>query len=174
MQCSAVRCRALPCCAVLSLSYLSKELCTYRHAASGLTSWSMELLAFPSRLFAPKMVDRLTHLPFRSILPCAQITPNSALSLAQLSSAQQLSSGQLSSASQHSAVRCRAMLCGAVPCCEVLSLSYVPDIIRTYQVPGYVRSTVRRITPKTTSNSAQLSYLSSTAQCRAVPRGAVL
>ena len=42
----------------------------------------MELLPFPSYLFAPKMVDRLTHVPFRSILPCKLITPNSALSLA--------------------------------------------------------------------------------------------
>ena len=29
------------------------------HAASGLFSWSMELLAFAGRLFAPKMLDHL-------------------------------------------------------------------------------------------------------------------
>ena len=43
------------------------------HAASGLFSWSMELLAFASRLFAPKMLEHLLmllHLSFRSILPC--------------------------------------------------------------------------------------------------------
>ena len=50
--------------------YLSKEVCTYMRAASGLFSWSIELLAFASRLFAHKMLDHLPHLSFRSILPC--------------------------------------------------------------------------------------------------------
>ena len=38
---------------------VSKEVCTYIHAAFGLFSWSMELLAFGSRLFALKMLDDL-------------------------------------------------------------------------------------------------------------------
>ena len=49
--------------------YVSKEVCTYMHAASRLFSWSTELLAFASRLFAPKILDHLLHLSFRSILP---------------------------------------------------------------------------------------------------------
>ena len=52
---------------------VSKEGCTYMHAASGLFSWSMELLGFASRLFAPKMLDHLTTsaIPlFRSVIPC--------------------------------------------------------------------------------------------------------
>ena len=36
-------------------------------AASGLFSWSMELLEFVSRLFAPKMSDHLHLMPFRSL-----------------------------------------------------------------------------------------------------------
>ena len=96
-QCTAVRCRALPgdavlyravpCRVVLSVSHISEELCTYMQAASGLFSWSRELLAFSSRPLEPKMMDHLTHRSFRSILLCERITPNSALSLAQLSSA---------------------------------------------------------------------------------------
>ena len=40
------------------------------HAASGLFSWSTELLAFASRLFAPKMLGHLLRLSSQSILPC--------------------------------------------------------------------------------------------------------
>ena len=54
----------------------------------------------------------------------------------QLSS--QLSSAQLSPAQQRRALPFGDVLCGAVPCCAVLSLWYVPGIIRTYQAPGYV------------------------------------
>ena len=39
--------------------YVSKEVCTYMHAASRLFSWSTELLAFASRLFAPNILDHL-------------------------------------------------------------------------------------------------------------------
>ena len=39
--------------------YVSKEICTCMHAASRLFSWSVKLLAFASRLFAPKMLDHL-------------------------------------------------------------------------------------------------------------------
>ena len=49
----------------------ASKVCTYyMHAASGLFSWSMELLAFASRLFAPKMLDHLptTSVPFQSLL----------------------------------------------------------------------------------------------------------
>ena len=84
-QCSALRCRALPCGGVLChaarccavpccafSSYISKEVCTYMHALYGLCSWSMELLTFASRLFAPKTLDHLPHLdsaiPFHSSL----------------------------------------------------------------------------------------------------------
>ena len=41
----------------LSVLFLCISLISYMHAASGLFSWSMELLAFASRQFAPKMVD---------------------------------------------------------------------------------------------------------------------
>ena len=41
--------------------YASKEECTYMHASSGLFSWSMELLVFASRLFAPKMLHHLIN-----------------------------------------------------------------------------------------------------------------
>ena len=37
--------------------YVSKDVCTYMHATSRLFSWSIELLAFASRLFASKMLD---------------------------------------------------------------------------------------------------------------------
>ena len=40
--------------------YVSKGVCTYMHAASRLFSWSVELLALTSRLFAPKMLDHLS------------------------------------------------------------------------------------------------------------------
>ena len=54
--------------------YISKQVCKYMHATSGLFSWSMELLAFASHLFAPKMLDLLLfsciYMPFRSIHPC--------------------------------------------------------------------------------------------------------
>ena len=50
--------------------YVSKEvctcICTCVHAASWRFSWSMELLAFASRLFAPNMWD---HRPLR-VAPC--------------------------------------------------------------------------------------------------------
>ena len=36
----------------------------------GCPSWSLGLLAFSSRLFAPKRLDHLPHLSLRSILPC--------------------------------------------------------------------------------------------------------
>ena len=41
--------------------YVSKEVCTYMHAAPRLFSWSMELLTFPSRLFAPKTLDHQVY-----------------------------------------------------------------------------------------------------------------
>ena len=94
--CGAMRCRALPggavlfravsCRVMLSVSHISEELCIYRQAAFGLFCWSRELLTFSSRLFEPEMMDHLTYLSFRSILLCERITPNSALSLAQLNS----------------------------------------------------------------------------------------
>ena len=44
------------------LFFLSFFLCiSYMHAASGLLSWSMELLAFASRRYAPKGVDPSVH-----------------------------------------------------------------------------------------------------------------
>ena len=75
LRCCAVLCRAVPCCAVpccaFSFVHIEKRMYgTYMHAASGLFSWSMDLLAFASRLFAPKMVNHLPHLSFRSVLPC--------------------------------------------------------------------------------------------------------
>ena len=48
--------QALPC----RSEYVSKDLRTYMDAASGLFSWSMELLAFASRLFALKNVGPST------------------------------------------------------------------------------------------------------------------
>ena len=47
--------------------YVLKEVWTYMHAASGLFSWSKELLALASGLFAPKKLDHL-YLSFQSIL----------------------------------------------------------------------------------------------------------
>ena len=41
----------------------------YMHAASMLFSSSMELLAFASRLLAPKMFGNLLHLSFQFVLP---------------------------------------------------------------------------------------------------------
>ena len=41
--------------------YVSKEVCSYMHAAPRLFSWSMELLTFPSRLFAPKTLDHQVY-----------------------------------------------------------------------------------------------------------------
>ena len=50
--------------------YQKKYVRIYTHAASGLFSWSIEVLAFASCLFAPKMLDHLLQdLSFRSILP---------------------------------------------------------------------------------------------------------
>ena len=64
-------------------------------------------------------------------------------------------------------MRCRVVLCCAVPCCALLRI-----LFRTYQASyestRYQGMYVRRITQKSTSSSAQFSYLSSTAQCRAV------
>ena len=52
VSCPSVLCRAVPCCAVLYISYISKEVCTYMHAASGLFTWNMDILAFrKSRVF---------------------------------------------------------------------------------------------------------------------------
>ena len=48
--------------------YISREACTYMHAAPGLFSWGIELLAFASHLFASKMLHHLVYLPFRAIL----------------------------------------------------------------------------------------------------------
>ena len=42
----------------------------YMDATSGLFSWSMELLAFASRLFAPKVLDHLLHLSVIPIHSC--------------------------------------------------------------------------------------------------------
>ena len=61
----ALSCCAMPCCV---FSFIKRF--KYMHAASGLFSWSMELLAFASRLLAPKMLDHLPHLSYRSILLC--------------------------------------------------------------------------------------------------------
>ena len=44
-------------------TYQNKYICTYMHAASGLFSWSMELLAFARRLFVPKILDHLLTTP---------------------------------------------------------------------------------------------------------------
>ena len=41
--------------------YISKESCTYMHAAPGLFFWGIELLAFASHLFASKMLHHLLH-----------------------------------------------------------------------------------------------------------------
>ena len=49
--------------------YISEEVCTYMHAASRLFSWSMELLAFASRLFAPKALDNLLYILHASVVP---------------------------------------------------------------------------------------------------------
>ena len=48
--------------------YISKEACTYMHAAPGLLFWGIKLLSFASHLFASKMLHHLLHLPFCSIL----------------------------------------------------------------------------------------------------------
>ena len=100
-------CRAVLC---FSFAHTSKQVCTYMHVASGLFSWSMELLAFASCMFEPKVSDHLPHLSSSSILLCERVTPSSALSLAQLSSV--LNLAQLRSAQQR-----RAVPCGAMPCC---------------------------------------------------------
>ena len=51
--------------------YVRQEVCTYMHAAYSLCSWSMELLAFASRLFAPKMLTiYLLHMPVIPIHSC--------------------------------------------------------------------------------------------------------
>ena len=58
------------------------EQSTYRNEYAGLFSWSMELSAFASRLFAPKMLDHLlsipVHLSFRSIILCASVAGGEA------------------------------------------------------------------------------------------------
>ena len=101
------------------------------------------------------MVDRLTHLPFRSILPCERITPNSALSLAQVSSVPQRSAASCG-------VRCRAMLCGA--------FSFVLTRYHT-NLPGtrictYVESHQKAHPPQLTSASSEAQR--SAVRCRAV------
>ena len=54
-----------------SLRPFSSLCISYKHTASGLLSWSMELLAFASRQFAPKIVDlSVRHIRIGSILPC--------------------------------------------------------------------------------------------------------
>ena len=52
--------------------YISKEACTYMHAAPGLFFWGIELLAFAGHLFASKMLYHLLYLPFRAILLCGE------------------------------------------------------------------------------------------------------
>ena len=58
--------------------YVSKEVCTYMHAASRLFFWSMDLLTFVSRLFTPKM---LVHLPITTSVcrsdPCFFVSERS-------------------------------------------------------------------------------------------------
>ena len=50
-------------------TYIKRTICVrYMHAASGLFSWNMELLAFASRLFAPKMLTIYSVIPFHSSL----------------------------------------------------------------------------------------------------------
>ena len=48
--------------------YVFKEVYTYTHATSRLFCWSMELLAFASRVLVPKILDHRQHLSFQSIL----------------------------------------------------------------------------------------------------------
>lgn len=62
-QCSAMRCCVVLC--FLFRAYQNACVYAYMQTASGLFSWGMELLAYASRLFAPKLSDHL----FRSILP---------------------------------------------------------------------------------------------------------
>ena len=40
----------------------TKNSCTYMHAASRMLSWSVELVASASHLFAPKMLDHLLYI----------------------------------------------------------------------------------------------------------------
>ena len=63
-------CRCDVACALLFLSVLS---ISSMHSASGLLSWTMELLAFASRQFAPKTMDlsvRFSHSQFVPRLAC--------------------------------------------------------------------------------------------------------
>ena len=77
-QRSAAPCGAVPCCA-RSFVHIKRvrTRIPYVHAASGLFSYSMELLAFASRLFAPTVdvwaIYLYTYISIyllRSILPC--------------------------------------------------------------------------------------------------------
>ena len=56
-------------------SFSPSFLCvSYEHAAAGLLHWNMELLAFSSRQFAPRIVDLSPALfaVCSSILPCGR------------------------------------------------------------------------------------------------------
>ena len=165
-QRSTVQRSAVPCCTFSFVPTWYIITSTYVHATSGLFYWIMELLAFASRLFAPKMLDHLPHLSFRSIISCERITPSSSLSLAQLSST--LNLAQLSSAAQHRAVSCGA-LC-------FLFRSYL--LFRTYQVS--YESTRYQGMCSSASSAAQRSTVRcrtmtcSVVRCGAVPCCAVL
>ena len=52
--------------------YISKEACTYMHAAPGLFFWGIELVAFAGHPFASKMLHHLLYLPFLAILLCGK------------------------------------------------------------------------------------------------------
>ena len=75
-----VPCRAVPCCTVLCRTVPCCDLprCAFSFGgASGLFSWSMELLAFVSRLFAPKMLGHLAHLRICDSVPFFHVSERS-------------------------------------------------------------------------------------------------
>ena len=73
--CGAAPCGAVPCCAFsfvhAKISLYDIKISLYVYACGvRVVSRGKELLAFASRLFAPKMLDHLPRLSFRSIFPC--------------------------------------------------------------------------------------------------------
>ena len=91
--------------------FFSPSFRTYMHAASGFFSWSIEVLAFASRQFAPKITDLCPLHSFFSVFPGASAAAGSR------------PPGEPPCSTDQYLVYCCLLLTTALYCCLLLSIA---------------------------------------------------
>ena len=122
LPCGAVLCRAVPCCALLgALLYLLFRTCHLSFEEPYQVPVLLEPYQVPV-LLEPYQVPVLLHQPGLDVL----IVPGTLLNhkINALSALSPATIAQQRSAVRCRAVSCRALRCGAVPCCAVLSFEH--------------------------------------------------